>query len=184
MRRFDGLEPRLLWKSDLRIPLLYMTIYAKDKLIFICFKDFCWEMWHSFVMLLWYIFYLNEIFKSGNWGVTLSPISGLIIGPLPHQVVLLLGFTSPVVWLLGFPPSVVWLLGFTPPMALTHQRFDYWTLPPQVVCLKGFTHTIFSLISSNVIPIEDCRVFVLRRRATSYFTCPILPHQSYKYIII
>jgi len=29
-------------------------------------------MWHSFVMLLWYTFYLNEIFKSGKWGVTHS----------------------------------------------------------------------------------------------------------------
>jgi len=37
------------------------------------FKRFCCkEMWHSFVMLLWYMFYFNEIFKSGNWGVTNS----------------------------------------------------------------------------------------------------------------
>jgi len=44
--------------------------FAKDKLIFILFKYFIVENVTLLCDVLWYMYLFNEIFKSGNWGVT------------------------------------------------------------------------------------------------------------------
>ena len=74
-----------------------------------------------------------------------------------------------------------WLLPSFISWAVLHQWFDYWALHPSVVWLSGFTPLVVCLKGVILIkilthfhqPIEDCRVFVLWLRATSYFTCPI-----------
>jgi len=58
--------------------------------------------------------------------------------------------------------------------ALPHQWFDYRALPLQWFWSLDFTLTIIWFISSDVIPNEDFRVFVLRCRSTSHLICPVL----------
>jgi len=80
---------------------------------------------------------------------------------------------------MGFIPSMVWLKGFIPICGLVeglypHPWFVWRALSPSVVCLKGFTPTVFWFISRDVTPNKECRVFVLRCRATSFLDLPNL----------
>ena len=92
-------------------------------------------------------------------------INGLLPLQRPDQGV----FTSLVLWLLDLTPSVVYLFGLYP-----HPWFVWRALSPSVVCLKGFTPTVFWFISKDVTPNKECRVFVLRCRATSFLDLPNL----------
>lgn len=56
--------------------------------------------------------------------------------------------------------------------------------PHQLRRMSGFTPSMFWYVPSGIIPIEDCRVFMMLRRVTSHLIRPILSHQvnpSYNY---
>jgi len=64
------------------------------------------------------------------------------------------------------------------------QAFDWWALSPrnvyfiiQLIQHVGLQPTVIWFLSSDTIPEEDCRVFVLRRRSDSHLSRPILSHQ-------
>jgi len=105
-------------------------------------------------------------------------INGLLPLQWPDQGV----FTSSVLWLLGFTPSVGLNMGLnmglTPSVVwiwfLPHQWYIFLGFTPYMVCLKGFTPTMFWFISWDVTPNEEYWVFVLRCRATSFLDLPNL----------
>jgi len=100
------------------------------------------------------------------------PISWFEYGLYPHQLV------WKWIWIWALPHRLVWI------WALPHQLVWIWALPhrlvwiralsPSVVCLKGFTPIVFWFISRDVTPNKECRVFVLRCRATSFSDLPNL----------
>ena len=50
---------------------------------------------------------------------------------------------------------------------------------PSVAAYAGLYPVTILIHPGGIIPIEDCRVFVMRRRVTFHLTCPILFHQIY-----
>ena len=105
------------------------------------------------------------------------PFSGMIDGLLPFEVFELMvcypfsglnmGFTPSVGLNMDFTSSVVWI------WVLPHRWFVWWTLPIRGL-FEGIYPDSVGLISSNVIPKEDCRVFILRCKSASHLTCPVL----------
>jgi len=86
----------------------------------------------------------------------------------------------PIVWFeYGLYPINWFEYGFCPICGLfeglyPHLWFGWRALSPSVVCLKGFTPTVFWFISRDVTPNKECRVFVLRCWSTSFLDLPNL----------
>ena len=72
----------------------------------------------------------------------------------------------------------------TEALALLPCFLDWHVLPrnvysPSVAAYAGLYSVTILIHPGGIIPIEDCRVFVMRRRVTFHLTCPILFHQIY-----
>ena len=72
----------------------------------------------------------------------------------------------------------------TEALALLPCFLDWHVLPrnvysPSVAAYAGLYSVTILIHPGGIIPIEDCRVFVMRRRVTFNLTCPILFHPIY-----
>jgi len=118
-----------------------------------------------------------------EWINGLLPLQCCDYWALPHQLVWIWAL-PPISWFengfeYGLYPIGWFEYGFYPICGLfeglyPHLWFVWRALSPSVVCLKGFTPTVFWFISRDVTPNKECWVFVLRCRTTSFLDLPKL----------
>jgi len=85
-------------------------------------------------------------------------------------------------WLRSVSPSGGMIIGLSPISGLFERLYPNNDLFEGIYPVGGLYPDNVWLISSNVIPKEDCRVFVLRCQSASHHTCPVLSVSLFIYI--